>query len=237
MHPILFSFGNIHIYSYGFFISLAFILSFAMIFFLAKKNNLNREYLLEKLFLVFFASLFVGHLLYFILYYNQFTDWYQFLFLWQGMVSFGGLIGGGIVLYIIFRQNFWQWVDIISITFLLAMAIGRVGCFLIHDHPGIIGPNWLNIQGQVPIALLELILCFIGFLVFYFLKSVYNKLVVGSIFFLVLIYYGLTRVLVDYFRIDLIVLNLKIGQWAGIFLVLAGIIGILILSKRKAKYD
>ncbi len=238
MLPILFSIGKIHIYSYGFFMSLAFVLSFALVFFLAKKEGLNREYLFEKLFLVFLSGLFFGHLSYYILYFNQFNSWYQFFYLWQGMISFGGIIGGGVVFYFLFRKNFWQWADIISLAFLLAMAIGRIGCFLIHDHPGIVGPRWLNIQNDVPVALIELILSFIGFGIFYLLKTTSNshgKLASGNLFFIVLIYYGLVRILVDYFRIDLTLLNLKIGQWAGVFLALAGIIGIIILNKSQNK--
>lgn len=235
MFPILFSFGKIHIYSYGFFMSLAFILSFALVFYLAKKDNLSREYLFEKLFLVFLVGLFFGHLLYYFLYFNQFNNWLQFFYLWQGMVSFGGIIGGGIVFYLLFRKNFWQWGDIIAIAFLLSMGIGRIGCFLIHDHPGIVGPSWLNIQNDVPIALIELILCLAGFGIFYFLKTGYRKLAAGNIFLLIMVYYGLVRILVDYFRIDLIIFNLKIGQWAGIILALGGITGIIILNKSKLK--
>jgi phosphatidylglycerol:prolipoprotein diacylglycerol transferase len=245
MLPILFSIGNIHVYSYGFLISLAFISSFFLIFYLAKKEKLSSNFLFEKLFLIFASSLFFGHLFYFIIYREQFINWYQFFFLWQGMVSFGGILGGGAILYFLFRKNFWSWADIISIGFLLAMAIGRIGCFLVHDHLAIAGPAWLNIQNEVPVALIESILCFIGFGIFYFLKTGYRhsrmdhsgtglwQLVSSHIFFLVVIYYGLVRIFTDYFRLDLIIFNLKIGQWAGILLVILGIVGIIVLNRDK----
>ena len=60
--------------------------------------------------------------------------------MWKGgMSSYGGFIGGtigGIWYLRRTRVDFWHYADVISFCFIPAWAIGRIGCFAIHDHPG-----------------------------------------------------------------------------------------------------
>lgn len=59
--------------------------------------------------------------------------------LWAGISSYGGFIGGaaGYALYI-----WWKrlppllWADIAIVGLLPAFSIGRIGCTIVHDHPG-----------------------------------------------------------------------------------------------------
>jgi phosphatidylglycerol:prolipoprotein diacylglycerol transferase len=63
---------------------------------------------------------------------------------WEDISSFGGILGGfGAALhYIQFQRNEkaraqrWAYLDAAAFAFPPALAIGRLGCALAHDHPG-----------------------------------------------------------------------------------------------------
>ena len=71
-------------------------------------------------------------------------DPWLLLRVWEHISSFGGMIGGllGTVLYLwlrapgLDRHRRWTYLDVAAFVFPFSLAIGRVGCALIHDHPG-----------------------------------------------------------------------------------------------------
>lgn len=69
-------------------------------------------------------------------------DPWLLLRVWEHISSFGGMIGGfvGAALYLWLRARDldWRWayLDVAAFVFPFSLAIGRVGCALVHDHPG-----------------------------------------------------------------------------------------------------
>lgn len=70
-------------------------------------------------------------------------DPWLLLRVWEDISSFGGLLGGvaGALLFFATRardegQARVAYVDAIAFVFPAALAIGRIGCALAHDHPG-----------------------------------------------------------------------------------------------------
>ena len=69
-------------------------------------------------------------------------DPWLLLRVWEHISSFGGMIGGfvGAALYLWLRapdiRQRWAYLDVAAFVFPFSLAIGRVGCALIHDHPG-----------------------------------------------------------------------------------------------------
>ena len=75
---------------------------------------------------------------------------YSIFFLWEGLSSFGGFLGGliGIVLwkYLEWRDGFIRvrattlpilpFADLVLSVFPVAWIFGRSGCSVVHDHPG-----------------------------------------------------------------------------------------------------
>lgn len=63
---------------------------------------------------------------------------------WEHISSFGGMIGGGIgaALYLHFRstdvtrRRRWAYLDVAAFAFPFSLGIGRIGCAIVHDHPG-----------------------------------------------------------------------------------------------------
>ena len=63
------------------------------------------------------------------------------LYIWEGgLSSYGGFIGALAVLGVWFwkhRKQALPYADALAFAFPLAWGMGRIGCFLIHDHPGV----------------------------------------------------------------------------------------------------
>jgi phosphatidylglycerol:prolipoprotein diacylglycerol transferase len=64
----------------------------------------------------------------------------QIIRFWDGLSSMGGVVGGIIGALIFFRRrkmNHWDYADTIAVALAPGWAIARLGCFAVHDHPGI----------------------------------------------------------------------------------------------------
>jgi phosphatidylglycerol:prolipoprotein diacylglycerol transferase len=60
--------------------------------------------------------------------------------LWDGFSSVGGLIGGAVALGIVLRRHGLRWgphLNAMALGVAPGWALARVGCFLVHDHPGV----------------------------------------------------------------------------------------------------
>ncbi len=64
--------------------------------------------------------------------------------LWDHISSFGGMIGGAIggALFLKYRtpkfdeRTRWSYLDAACVAFAVSLTIGRIGCAMVHDHPG-----------------------------------------------------------------------------------------------------
>lgn len=245
MHPILFSLGKIHFYSFGFFASLAFIAGFLIIQYSFKKLGKKTENLIDKLLVVFLIAILTARVSYFVIYYNQFDYWWEIFYFWRGgMISYGGLIGGLIAYAGIFRKNLRANLDILAIAFLLGLFFWRIGCTLAGDHPTLNSNAWFAINQYIPVTLFESISGLIGFFIAWIIVS--KKILKnGYLFNLVIIYYGLIRFIIDRWRIDPMLGNFSTGQISGIIMIVLGTIAISSLllydkgklSIRRKKYE
>lgn len=87
-----------------------------------------------------------AHLFSVLLYFPEkvLTDPWLLLRIWENISSFGGMLGGigGALLFFAFRApdigstEKLAYLDVIAFAFPTALAIGRFGCALAHDHPG-----------------------------------------------------------------------------------------------------
>ncbi len=231
MHPILFSIGQVNFYSYGFFISVAFVAAYFITEYLAKSRKLPVNDLFEKMVAILLVGIVVGHVSYFICYRDQFLHWYEIFYLWAGLTSFGGILGGVAAMLWVFRKNFYAWGDIIAVAFLFGVFFWRIGCTMAGDHPCLYSTAWYAINYQIPVPLMESLLGLIGGIVFLwlFIKKIFKP---GFLFWLAIAYYGLVRLIIDHWRIDPTILGLNYGQAVGIVCIIIAILGI-ILGKTK----
>ncbi len=65
----------------------------------------------------------------------------QLLKVWDGLSSTGGVFGGLIAILLFFRSrhlHFRQYADVFALAVAPGWMVARLGCFSVHDHPGIL---------------------------------------------------------------------------------------------------
>ncbi len=87
------------------------------------------------------AGVLGGHLVHLFLYHpEELSDPRRALAFWEGLSSFGGLLGAVVAAAIFFsrrRVHFRDYADSFALGLAPGWGIARVGCFIIHDHPGV----------------------------------------------------------------------------------------------------
>jgi phosphatidylglycerol:prolipoprotein diacylglycerol transferase len=86
------------------------------------------------------AGILVGHLVHVGLYHpEELHSPRRVLEVWDGLSSFGGLLGGVAAAAVFFRVRrvpLGRYGDAFAVGVPTGWAIARIGCFLVHDHPG-----------------------------------------------------------------------------------------------------
>lgn len=245
MHPILFQFGPLKIYSYGLAVACAFIIATILAKLEASRQNIPEEKILNLSIWVGFFGISGARILY-ILQNLKFYIRYpgEMLMLQRGGLSFyGGLILATICAIIFLRRQHLPTVktfDIIAPYLALGQAIGRIGCFLngcCYGKPtdfsfSVCFPGEGIARYPVQIySSLNLLLIFVILRIFQAKKAK----IPGQIFLLYCLLYSAMRFFMEYLRGDnlRILANLTIHQLIsiGIF-VISG----LFLWKRRKKF-
>ena len=136
---------------------------------------------------------------------------------------------------------------------IISQAIGRWGNFFNSEAYGsivdyntlinmkiipqfVVDNMYINGAYRLPMFYFESLACILGFIIILFLrrrKYIKN----GQVFSFYLIWYGITRFIIEIFRSDsLMFMNIKVAQIISVIMVLAGLI-ILIKQKRKPMLD
>lgn len=233
--------GPISIYVWGTMVALGILAAIIVAARSAKKSGLDPAFIWDAAFgMVVWA--FIGarvvHVVgYFLPFYLQ--NPIEILKVWHGGLSAsGGIIGAALYfLYYVHKKkkDFWEYGDHIAYAFPLGYGIGRIGCFLIHDHPGTLSHFVLAVRypggARHDLGLYLSISGWLAFIVFVCLKKIkpkngWPKGFFTAAFFL---WYGLSRFLLDFLRAydlpgsDARYGGLTVAQYFGIVLILMGI--------------
>mgnify|MGYP001571518693 CR=1 FL=1 len=134
--------GPVHLQVWGLFVGLGFLFGAYMAAGMAKQRGQDPKIVYDLLPWLVLAGLIGGRLGYVLFYdLSHFIEYPLEMFaLWQGGSSmFGGLIACLIVGlgYLRYRKvDLMLYSDILIFGLPFGIWIGRIGCFLIHDHPG-----------------------------------------------------------------------------------------------------
>ncbi len=169
---------------------------------------------------------------------------------WDGGLAIqGGLVFGAIFAYFYIKKHkhsFLKMLDMVLPNVMLAQAIGRWGNFVNKECHGIeVSEEYfngvlsflkqgMNINGHYyePLFFFESILCFIGWILIYFvLRKRQNKR--GDLAYAYLMWYGLIRFFIEARRTDsLYIGNFKMAQLTSIVFFIVGLLGYLgVLNK------
>ena len=150
------------------------------------------------------------------------------------------------------KLNTLKIIDMIVPSLIIAQSIGRWGNFFNGEAYGKVVtlshlksqhiPNFIidrmKIDGSYhqPTFLYESILCLIGFIILMILKN--NKsLKITNLTSLYLIWYGLIRLVIEYYRTDSLMLGpIKMAMLISIVFIISGVV-LLIKSKNQKRYN
>ncbi len=85
-------------------------------------------------------GLFGGHFMHIFAYHRELlTDFWVVLRFWDGLSSMGGVLGALLGIFVFFRKEkipLTPYLDALALGTAPGWAVARLGCFLVHDHPG-----------------------------------------------------------------------------------------------------
>ena len=255
MDSVLFDFGFIQIKWYSFFILIGVLVAAFLVSKESIKKGLDKDTLLDIMFYTMIIGL-LGARTYYVLF-N--LDYYlenpiEIVQVWNGGLAIhGGIIAGLVFLSLYTKKkkiNIWLLLDIMAVALIIAQAIGRWGNFFNGEAYGrevtleflknmhlpnfIIKGMYINGSYREPTFLYESILSLIGFMVLLGMRRI-KRIKTGTIMSIYLIWYGISRLIIESFRSDSLMLgNIKMAQLVSMISILSGII-IIIRSDHKNK--
>ena len=135
MHPVLLSIGSLSISSFGFFLTLGFLLAAFVVWRLAKTYDLHEEKVLDLAILSFFGGILGGRIYFVVFNWPIFGSLEKALLLnrYPGLAFWGAVLGGALALWFFAKRlklPFWQIGDFAAVGFLIGVSLGNIGCFL-----------------------------------------------------------------------------------------------------------
>lgn len=235
MHPVLFNIGSFSVYSYGFCIALAFIVSVYLLRIDSRRLDFSFDDIMDCLFWVLLGGFIGGRSLHVLVnsqYY--FDNPIKIIALRDGGMSiFGSIIMGfflGVVKARAKGLPVLKVADIIVPYAALGQSIGRVGCFLngccygkITDSP--IGVTFnLDVVQRIPVQLYFSAMLLAVFFVLLFFRR--RGPFPGATFFMYLIIYPAARFFLEFLRDDnpVVLAGMKLTQILSVCIFLIGII-------------
>ena len=108
----------------------------------AQRDGLSQDVFLDYAPWGVGAGVVVGHLVHLFLDHPEELDKspFQVFKVWEGLSSFGGLLGALIAAAVFFRARrlrFGDYADTFGLSVPWGWAVARLGCFAVHDHPGV----------------------------------------------------------------------------------------------------
>lgn len=232
--------GPLALHVWGFFVATGFILGAYASAWLIKRRGDDPKILFNLVPWLMLAGIIggrIGHVIFYDFSY-YFENPLEIFAIWHGGMSiFGGFLASAFVAIYFFRKkqvNVFRYADSAIFGLPFGLWIGRIGCFLIHDHPGTVTDFILGIEYPDGIVRHDhgLYLSINGlFLAIIFLILSKKKRPIGTYIAVFSIWYGVVRFSLDFYRaIDVRYLGLTPAQYFSVALVVFG--GYIILRKK-----
>ena len=245
MRNELFTIGPLTVYGYGFMIAVGVIAAWIITNRRAEKQKLDHEHVFSLVIWCLLGGMFCAKILFWI------TEWksivrdphYILDTISDGFVVYGGIIGGilaGCLYCYIKKTDFWKYFDLVMPSVALAQGFGRIGCLLAGCCYGRETNNIFSINhvALMPTQIYSSVLDFLHFGILLYIAR--HKKKDGQVAACYLIFYSIGRFVLEFFRGDLIrgsVGMLSTSQFISLFILVAGILILVIRSKKKTATD
>lgn len=140
--------GPLPIHGFGMLVAMGFLFGGNAAMRRAEATGLDPEAINKLLGYLVAGTFFGGHVGYGLMYEpaEYFADPKKFLYVWQGLSSFGGFVVCVPLSFWFFHKHklkIWPYMDSLAIGLALGWFFGRMGCTVAHDHPGFASDFWL----------------------------------------------------------------------------------------------
>lgn len=243
--------GPLTIQVWGFFVSLGIVAGLMLSYKLARKYFLSEQALLDFGLWGVVSGLLMARIFHVVFYEPTYYILHpaEILYFWQGGASsLGGFVGALFGIYVYAKiKNFslkelLPYFDIMALGLWLGWAIGRIGCFMIHDHPGKLTDSFLGVNfdsgARFDLGLMDSILGWGIFILFAIFFKKLIKIKWGLVSTLSFMVYAFARFWFDFLRAtDVPQADARYGmltpaQW-GMLLIFAGLTFMLVFDKLK----
>lgn len=239
--------GPVTLQVWGLFVALGFLIGALAAGWLAKRRGDDPKVIYDLTVWMILAGM-VGGRLGHVLFYKP--SYYiahpiEIIAIWNGGLSvFGGLIACGIVgVWYLRRQqvDVWRYADIALFGLPFGKAIGRIGCFLIHDHPGTATDFILGVQYPDGVVRHDhgLYLSINGFILAAVMLWLARKpRPTGTYVAVFSLWYGVARFFLDFYRlVDTRYFGLTPAQYFCILLVGFGVACLVWIRRRRGSAE
>ena len=218
MHPILFQYGRLTLYTYGLLIAAAFLSGLWLVGREARRRGLDPKQFQDLGYLVLIGALVGARLFYVLIEWEHFVDHpLQVFEIWKGgLVFYGGFVCAALASLWYVRAHrlpLWTVGDVIAPALSLGQALGRLGCFFAGccygahcELPWAV--TFTDPRGLAPLNVAlhptQLYSAFSNFVIFaalYFVARPRQRFE-GQIFGLYLTLYPAARFVIEFFRDD-----------------------------------
>ncbi len=246
-----FVFGPLTIQVWGLFVSLGILSSLILAYKLSSKYFLAEQVILDLGVWSIVGGLFMARIFHVVFYAPEYYLLHpsEIIYFWQGGASsLGGFVGAIFAIYIFAKikhfnlKELWPYFDVMALSLWLGWAIGRIGCFMIHDHPGKLTDSFLAINfsagARYDLGLFDSLLAWFIFIIFAILFKKLVKIRWGLVSQLSFMVYAFVRFWLDFLRAtdvqqaDARYLMLTPAQW-GMLVIFTGLTCWLIFDSIK----
>lgn len=239
--PILIEYGPLRVSWYGLMYVFGFLISYLLVLYQIRRKDFGlSKPEIESLFFYLIIGLAVGARLGYVVFYNlgmYLRDPLEIFAVWRGGMSFHGGLVGVVAVGIIFsrknRKSFWKLADLLTVTAPIGLALGRIGNFINGELYGrVTQVPWgmvFPLGGPLPRHPSQLYESALeGFLLFAILWRLKDKKIPeGGILPLFLIFYGIFRFFIEFFRepdaqLGFVLGPFSMGQVLCLLMILGG---------------
>lgn len=133
--------GPITIRSFGVLTALGVLAGVRLAARVARSDGLDPGALLDFSVVAIAAGVLGGHVVHLVFYHpEELRDPVRILRVWEGLSSMGGLLGAvlaAIIWFRVKRLSFAPFGDALALGLAFGWGVARLGCFAVHDHPGV----------------------------------------------------------------------------------------------------
>jgi len=243
-NPVAFTVFGLDIMWYGICVTTAIVVAFYLLYKLAPSRELNQEHVLDIALCGVPMGIIGARLYYVVFSWANYKDDLMEIFNVRGggLAIHGGIIfgfGTAILLLTKWKESILDWLDLLFVCLPLGQAIGRWGNYFNSEAHG--GPTdlpWaIYADGEWvhPTFLYESLWCFLLFIfMMWWAKTKPAKK--GQLVCIYLIFYSVERFFVEGLRTDsLYIGSFRQAQVISAVLFLCGVVGLVIIAKRKDK--